>query len=287
MFKVNLAISTSVFLFISSAADLFAMEPLHDLDDKPGNQLFIARTEDAEPGPINHLPKDVMQVILIETSKDANPRRLTSVCKAWRVVLGLNENPYGKLHYSITSPLHSTMNTFMQKCMDIYRENQYYHGILRYTPVEGGQVVTLKFLDFKDGTFDLSTCGNTGQSLVITESIDRFFKVGKANKDKKVILIALRHLFEQEINTLPDQKFASHITAWDADKAPVGMFWRHGNDENLARVDYLTTAGMSEISSRNLYENWMNGKWAVRPRTGSRSGVGQDGGIFMSIFEPK
>lgn len=267
MLKNTLTIAMSAFLLISGTADLFAMELLDDLKSKPGKQLIIAMTGDAEPCPINHMPKDVTGLLLKEISKGTNPRRLTSVCKHWYSVMREDNVPQmAELHYSATNILVSAMNPFMQQCVHTYWDSLFYNGILRYKPIdnngkviEGRAAVTMKFSDFKDGTFNLSTCGNTGQYLVITTSMDRFFKVGEENKDKTVIAIMPRHRIQQEIKNTPDHSFASLITAWDADKAPVGMFWRWGNDTNLTLVDYLTNASISNISSRNLYENWAYG----------------------------
>lgn len=267
MFKFTLTIATSAFLLMSGMTDLFAMALLDDGDGKPGKQLVLAKTEEAEPGPINHMPKDRMTVIFMEASKDTNPRRLTSVCKPWYSIMREDNIPQGaELHYSPTNILHSTMNPFMQQCMNTFWEYQFYNGILRYMPTDDGQSVTLKFADLnKEGTFDLSACGNTGQNLVITKSMDRFFKIEGENKDKAMILVTPRSLVEQRINTSPSHPLAARMADWDADKAPVGIFWRWGNFNTL--VDYLTHASISKISSMNLYENWSVGlearSWTV------------------------
>lgn len=268
MFKFTLTIATSAFLFMSGTADLFAMELLDDGDGKPGNQLVIARTEDTKPDPINHMPKDLMGVIFIETSKLKNPRHLTSVCKHWYSIMREDNIPQGaELHYSATNLLHTAMNPFMQRCMETYWENLFYNGILRYTPldnngkvIEGRAAVTLKFSGLKktSRTFDLSACGDRGRLLLITESMDRFLQVTHGPLSKTTILVALRHLVEQEIKSQghpQDHPFASLMKEWDADKAPVGMFWRGGNNDNLAQVDNLTTASMNVLSSKNLYGN--------------------------------
>ncbi|MBA3814853.1 MAG: hypothetical protein H0X26_10330 [Alphaproteobacteria bacterium] len=251
MFKFTLTIATSVFLLMSGAADLFAM----DLDETEA--LGIAHS----------VPQDVMGAILQEASKDNNPRHLTSVCKSWYHVMRENQGPHGaELHYSTINPLHLTMNPFMKQCMNTYWENQFYNGILRYTPTEdGGDMVTLKFSNLiKDETFDLSACGNNGQYLVITRSMDRFFKIEKENKDKTVILITPRYFVEQGMNDSTPQSFTALVAGWDVDQAPVGMFWRWGNDKNLSWVDSLTTAGIGGISLCNLFENWQRRDGGVR-----------------------
>jgi hypothetical protein len=265
MFKFTLTITTSAFLFMSGTADLFAMEPL--FDDHDTKSLAT----------IDRMPKDIMQ----EMSKHVNPRHLITICKHWYSVMREGNIPQGaELHYS-------TMNPFMQKCMNTYWENLFYNGILQYTPTDGSKGVTSKFsgLKDKDGTFDLSTCGDTGKYLVITTNMDRFFKIQEENKDKTVILITPRSLVEQR--TAPDHPFATHMAGWDADNAPVGMFWRWGNDKNLAWVDSLTTEKMMGISACNLFENWRKSARSHAERSPWRDGGTRRGGVFMSIFEPK
>jgi hypothetical protein len=102
---------------------------------------------------------------------------------------------------------------------------------------------------------NLSTCGDTGNYLVITTDVERFFKVGGDNQNRTVILIALRQSIEQEINAAA-KPFASIMPGWDAAKAPVGIFWRRGNAPETSWFDYLTTSSLSSISSENLFENW-------------------------------
>lgn len=295
MFKFTLTIATSVFFLTSSAADLFAMETMDNPDGKPGKQLVIAMTEDAEPGPIHHLPKDLMEVIFIETSKDTNPknrnpRRLAYVCKSWfncmrensfDTLLGTKNKQYvEKLGYL-------AMNPFMQTCMDIHLDNLHYKGILQFTPTDGSAAVTNKFSGLKNtnGTFNLSECEYTDQYLVITESMNQFFKVGEENKYKTVIGIMPCHRILQEIKNSPEHPFYPLLANLDPDKAPVLLFWRWGSDTNLTCFDYLTTASVCEVSSRNLYENWPRAR-PNGPRFETVPGLRMMRD-FMSIFEPK
>jgi hypothetical protein len=309
MMKSTLTIATSVFLLISGAADLFAMDDLNGksgkqlviakyeviapapinymlpeiLDDNSGKQLVIAKSEDTEPGPINHMPKDVTEYLLNEIIKDVNPRCLTPVCKSWYSFIreaDVNADQIAELHYSATNILHLTMNPFMKKCMHTYWDNLFYNGNLRYTPTDGGQAVSLKFSDLKDGTFDLSKCGDAGKYLVITENIARFFNVGE---DKTLVGIMPCHRVLQEIKDLPEHPFFPLKATLDPDKASVLLFWRDGDNTNLKRFDYLITASVRDISSRNLYENWVGGRVDTHV-TYTYKAVQVD---FISIFEPK
>ncbi|MBA3813807.1 MAG: hypothetical protein H0X26_04865 [Alphaproteobacteria bacterium] len=242
MFKFTLTIATSVFLLMSGAADLFAM----DLD------------ETEALGITHYVPQDVMGAILQEASKDNNPRHLTSICKSWYHVMRENQGPHGaELHYSTINPLHLTMNPFMKQCMNTYWENQFYNGILRYMPTDGGDPVTLKFSDLiKNEAFDLSACGDNGKHLVITRSMDRFFKIEEGYIAKTVILITPRYFVEQGIPDSTPQSFTALVAAWDPDVAPVGMLWRLDTVSDLSHVNSLTTVGIGGISSCNLFENW-------------------------------
>lgn len=289
MFKFTLTIATSAFLFMSGTADLFAMDPppLGDGDSKSGRQLV--RLTKPCPAPLHNLETDLQELIFNELLKD-NPRSLLRISGAWYRFMREDNVPQdAELHYS-------SMNLFMKECMNTFWKHQFYNGILRYTPINGGQAGTYKFADLnKEGTFDLSACGNTGQHIVITQSMGRFFKSKGENAEKTVILITPRYLVEQEIITQKVQNqtpiylllqqvlhpdvakkcmsfydrlnsahpFAHLMVGWDADKAPFGIFWRWGNDKNLT-CDYLTTDSASMISSCNLLENWQKSVIATR-----------------------
>ena len=131
-----------------------------------------------------------------------------------------------------------------------------------------GEEISLRFLGLEDvfkGTFDLATCGNTANDLVITTDVERFFKVREENEDKVVILIALRQLVEQKIN-FSAEPFEPIMEEWDVSKAPVGIFWRWGNQSDSSFFDYLTAPSLFVLSSKDLYENWY---------TGAKRGVGR------------
>jgi len=164
-------------------------------------------------------------------------------------------------------------------------QNQYYNGILQYTPEDGGPKIVLKFSDFKDGTFDISACGNEAQWQVITQSMPRFFIVEGENKDKLVTLVVLRQVVEQAVKEDPNHPFSPILETWPVDK-PVGLFWRYGNYKNLAWFDYLTTSTLEEISRSNLFENWKKSSMARGGTDGW--GDGRINGRFSYLFfEPK
>jgi hypothetical protein len=130
---------------------------------------------------------------------------------------------------------------------------QFDNAVLRYTPTDGGKTVTLKFSDLKDGTFDLSACGDV--RVVVTTKMDRFFKVGEENKDKSVVLIMLRHEVEPRIN--PEHPFAGYMAGWDADR-PMGMFIRCCNTTDAKSI-FLKIASPSKTPFR-VYWSCLRGR---------------------------
>ena len=151
---------------------------------------------------------------------------------------------------------YSTLNPFMKDRMKIWWKEIFNNGVLRYTDPKDGKEITLKFSDLPlKGTFDLSACGKTADNLVITTSVDRFFKVRAENENRVVILITPRHVVEEEINSSA-KPLSPVLEDWDAGRAQVAIFYKWGNDENTSWYDYLTSVHLSELSSKNLFEYW-------------------------------
>jgi hypothetical protein len=90
--------------------------------------------------------------------------------------------------------------------------------------------------------------------------MNQFFKVREENENKTVIGIMPCYRILQEIKDSPKHPFFPLMATLDPDKASVILFWRWGNDTNLTWFDYLTTASVDDISSKNLYENWTSGR---------------------------
>ena len=92
--------------------------------------------------------------------------------------------------------------------------------------------------------------------------MDRFFKVKAENEDRVVILITPRHVVEEEINSSA-QPFSPILAEWDAGRAPIAIFYKWGNVVNTSWYDYLISAGLSELFSNDLYENWRCGPTCI------------------------
>jgi hypothetical protein len=266
----KIAIAASLVAFCSGPFDAVGTE-IEDGDQRRS----LTSVPPQDPDLINHvLNKDTMQLILYKASENTTPYGLASVCKHWFNFMGkVEELP--KL----------VMNPFMKNCRQIFWGNQFYNGILHYTPIDGSAKISLRFSDIKDGTFDLSACGNAPQQLVITTRMDLFFEIEGGNKDKLVTGIVPYHWVEKAIKANPSHHFAKVFANWNPDKAPLGIFWRWGNDDP-AYFDYLTNEMLADISSRNLFENWLSpARLAVVGIPAMMRHVRLS--FFMFIFEPK
>jgi hypothetical protein len=115
-----------------------------------------------------------------------------------------------------------------------------------------------------EGTFDLSTCGDTGKYLSISTGY-RKEKIAE-NANKVEIWFACRKFIGQELKEGRAQQFAGIFSKWKPG-APVGIFWTWGNDDSLGWFDYLTNCSNLTLTSKNLYENWFAGVMGGRAGT--------------------
>ncbi len=100
-----------------------------------------------------------------------------------------------------------------------------------------------------EGTFDLSDCGDTGKYLSISTGYRKGLKAENANK----IEIWLTPKF------LANKKTAQHLhlmSSWNAEKAPVGVFWTFGKWTDLGWYDYLAVDSLENFGSEDLFEKW-------------------------------
>ena len=272
MFKYTKKIVIAASLLAFYSGQLYAMNPdgTDDEDNQPKRTAVVATT--GTPESQHGIIRDVLKLIFAEASKSTHPRRLAAVCRHWNSVMREN-SPVNRMGVP-----YANLNPFMQACMNTYWENRFYNGVLQYNPPQNGAIQDLRFSDLDDpfkGTFNLQGCGNVAGDLVITTDPERFFKIRGENEDRVVILIALRHLIEQAINSTEAHPLVSVMDSWNADEAPAGIFWRWGNYQDLTWFDYLTVRSWAEISSTNLFENWKKrrrgrGECAVSARTWMR-----------------
>ena len=216
---------------------------------------------------------EVLEKVLEKASMSVNPATFHLVCRFWKQTMDAKNHPEER-------QLFKKQGFFMKRCMKIWWNNegsgtslgQFYNGQLVYKRGTPEAKITL-FSSLEDpfkGTLDLSAFGDTGNYLVITTDEERFREIRGKNENKVVILSMLRQVVEEESKKDPNHPLSKFLAGWDK-KAKVGLFYKWGNAD-LTRIDYLTTATLSEISSRNLFENWsgtrsctMSGAvWVVR-----------------------
>jgi hypothetical protein len=127
--------------------------------------------------------------------------------------------------------------------------------IYKPDPYSDEGMVVMRIADLAnplDGEFDLSEFGgDAGQYL----SINTGYPKGKRpkNKDKVEIWFAPHFVIEENF-----QGSASHfndiMAGWNAEAAPVGIFWTWGNWRVTDWYDYLITQSFDELSDgKNLY----------------------------------
>lgn len=165
--------------------------------------------------------------------------------------------------------------------------SRFYKGVLIYRPIKNSDEGMIRFLisDFENplaGTFDLSSCGNTGKYLSINTG---YRKVQTPANAKKIeIWFTPWFLADKEKSELPE---GHHIRAisknWDPAMAPIGIFWTWGGwdaENHIRYCDHSTRQSMEKISSQNLYTTFTNsGPSALHPTRAERwefTGVGQD-----------
>jgi hypothetical protein len=132
------------------------------------------------------------------------------------------------------------------------------NGTLIYRPIPASDegMIELRISDLinpLEGTFDLSGCGDTDQYLSISTGYRKGMKPENANKLE--IWIAPRFMINKHIDSSA-RHFQPIMDNWEEDTAPFGLFWSEGLWQ-YSRYDKLTSASPPDISSKNLYENWV------------------------------
>ncbi len=203
------------------------------------------------------LPTDIRKMILKQVAQDSIAADKTfgevaAVNHRWAADLGaaVNEDlqpwqPCWKAYLGITA-----------ENENVYR--QFYNGVLEYRkdPSDPEPTLTLPFAAlmnlFSDRTFDLSKCGDASKYLRITTSVKEFFKVKEENSNKVVILACPYNVIKKNHAA----KFEVSMQKWEQKDAPVGLFWRWGDFEDLSWYDYLTCLSLEAMAVENLEENW-------------------------------
>jgi hypothetical protein len=185
---------------------------------------------------------------------------LELVCKEWQVLINdeMKVNmPSWQAWYGVVG--HE----------EIYQ--QFLNGTLIYRPNPQSDegMIQLKISDLLnplEGTFDLSKCGDMGKYLSISTGYRKGMKAENGNKLE--IWLAPRFMVEKKLKSS-----ASHLQPimynWREDTAPIGILWSWGGWNDLSWYDYLTSQYVTDISSKNLYDNWTASRGALAEETDS------------------
>jgi len=182
---------------------------------------------------------------------------LAGVCTDWRRLIKERESAKRSWHNGRLVMLKTTHGiTDPQEKETLHR---FYNGKLIYRPIAGSddEIITLHISGLKNplkGTFDLSSCGDTGQYLSIATGCHTGKKAKNAKKVE--VWIAPRFVIARDLQG-PASHFAPIMDRWVAETAPVGLFFTWGGWDNLDSYDYLTTHSIDSFSSGNLYKLWL------------------------------
>jgi hypothetical protein len=224
-----------------------------------------------------YLPIDIKKEISREVvSSGQSPIKLALLNREWNQVINdiLQEgNPVWDAWPGVKTPEDEEIYQMFRNMELIYRPDPNSdEGMIRL-PIPMGHN------PFKY-TFDLSSCGDSDPFVVITNDLERFFTIGGENELKLVICFAMRSWINKNIDSL-SAPFNTILTPWDAEQAPVGIFWRWG-EWLMGKFDYLTNQPLAQLSNVNLYENWKKSAGG-----GLAYLIPEEGKNFQVYCEPK
>lgn len=130
---------------------------------------------------------------------------------------------------------------------------------------------------FFDGCLNLSNLPLKTEKIILTTDPSVFFS---PNDNKIVILITTHALIKERIET-EGKYFQSKLETWNPKKAPIGVFWRCGENKEENSFDSLTCLPPMGISSQTLFQLWKSSD-----RTSPVSLDKSDILNFKIIFEP-
>jgi hypothetical protein len=145
------------------------------------------------------------------------------------------------------------------KTLHAISQNMVLDGELQFTNTKTKEKVSFKIgSKIKDGRIDLSdkAFGNVANLLIITTDPSVF--LATTHKDKIVILIATWSSIHDNLKT-STALFEQWIKVWDPTKAPIGIFWRNGNDAlDQSYVFSITNLSVSEINAKENVMAWID-----------------------------
>jgi hypothetical protein len=105
---------------------------------------------------------------------------------------------------------------------------------------------------YPEGTFDLRSCGDSGQYLSISCGYRKLKIAENANK-VEIWFVPRFMVFNQNQGQYPTPAYFNGIMSnWPANE-PIGIFWTWGGWDNMSYFDYLTNAAAMD-PMLDLYE---------------------------------
>jgi hypothetical protein len=219
--------------------------------------------------PNSNLTSDVEGLILEIVVKDdcdkfGCARHVEPICKAWNKFV--NEERY-------ISPFYKNLKVGLQTK---FLYDTFCNGELVFRPNPGSDVgmIRLKISDLANPLEDTikfpAECGDAGKFLIILTGYRK--GIIKENANKVEMWFAPREFIKQELKGGRAQQFKDIFPSWKPN-AQVGIFWTWANDDNLNWFDYLACSDNLTLSSKNLYENWVEAgrRWCMHPWVGGPS----------------
>ncbi len=259
MFR-SLVLSCSLLGFLANGA-VMAME-----EGKPEKSAVTAKRKSNETSQEQCLFEEMLHVelrdLIIQRAvegqclENKSPVHLALVCKRWgeivKDLMTVNRPAWKAWHGILTPEDEKTYQTFL-------------NGKLVYRPKDGSDegMIELKISDLKNplgSSFDLSSCGKTGQYL----SIATGYRQGKKdeNASKVEVWFTPRFLADIKLTSMAENHHLRAIIKggnWDAARAPIGIFWTYGGwnaKDQMGYCNYLTVESNDELSSENLLKKY-------------------------------
>jgi len=225
--------------------------------------LQLANSMDNENENFKAISKDVRVNIIEYLSDPQELGNLRLVCKDWRKTVDGKDIPIkGKdFKYSDLAD-----NSLWKKCTHAWYGftghedilNQFLKGKLMYKPNKRNDEgkIEFKISDLKNpfsGQFDLSKCRGANEYLAIMTG----FRKGKVEENKsKVEIWIAPYASIEKFKDSTAKHFAPILEKWDEKTAPLGLFYTWGGWDAREWSEYLTNKTTTQISNKNLYENW-------------------------------
>lgn len=218
--------------------------------------------------------RNVLQNILTRVADDGEtkPGDLRLVCRHWKenIDIGLPKHKDGSLNlkdifYKDLSRVwqrivqtayggleHKDTYDMLAKVALVYKAGR--EGVFKYEE--------LPFLDMKNpfnGVLNLPDSYRGASQILITTSVDEFFKVNEEDKSKLIILVspygAIKNLYAA--------RFGETTADWDPTIAPIGMFFRFGNWKDLSWFD-ARLKSLENLSGTTFQSMYMQSKILVK-----------------------